>query len=192
MTKILLKKSNVVVTDGVPKLPKAADLEWGEIAINYATGCETISLKNQAGDIVPLKFHGGGYVLTETDIINTKNVPGSLEDLEGKKDEYDNKPISAYNVCKEMFGYDYKIYTIEYVKIKGLDTRVTTNTNNIATNTKAISDLNDEFKISNETFQQFKSYVNNELDTIKNQLKGIETQTTSIISKEDDIITNAQ
>lgn len=36
-SKIILKKSSVV-TDGVPKAPVAADLDYGELAINYASG----------------------------------------------------------------------------------------------------------------------------------------------------------
>lgn len=35
--KIILKKSSVV-TDGQPKIPLATDLEYGELAINYAAG----------------------------------------------------------------------------------------------------------------------------------------------------------
>jgi len=37
MAKLILKKSSVV-TDGEPKAPVVADLEYGELAINYATG----------------------------------------------------------------------------------------------------------------------------------------------------------
>ncbi len=37
MAKLILKKSSVV-TDGEPKAPVVVDLEYGELAINYATG----------------------------------------------------------------------------------------------------------------------------------------------------------
>lgn len=37
MSKIVLKKSSVV-TDNVPKAPQASDLDFGELAINYAAG----------------------------------------------------------------------------------------------------------------------------------------------------------
>lgn len=49
--KILHKRSNVV-TDGSPKLPTADQLEYGEIAINYADGNETLSIKNSNNEIV--------------------------------------------------------------------------------------------------------------------------------------------
>ena len=54
-------KSNVVNTvSGVttPKLPQASDLIEGELAINYATGYETISLKNASGDVVTFSSDG--------------------------------------------------------------------------------------------------------------------------------------
>ena len=44
-------KSNVVI-NGKPKLVDPQDILFGEIAINYATDYETISLKNTSGDIV--------------------------------------------------------------------------------------------------------------------------------------------
>lgn len=44
-------KSSVVV-EGKPKLPQPSALVEGELAINYAEGVETISIKNTIGDIV--------------------------------------------------------------------------------------------------------------------------------------------
>ena len=43
-------KSNVV-DNGIPKLPNPSALTEGEIAINYAEGYETISIKNSSGNI---------------------------------------------------------------------------------------------------------------------------------------------
>ncbi len=50
MAKVLHKKSNRVV-NGNPALPNAANLDYGEIAINYKAGKETIAIKNDEGDI---------------------------------------------------------------------------------------------------------------------------------------------
>ena len=44
-------KSKLIV-DGKPKLPQASSLVEGEIAINFAKGVETISTKNESGDVV--------------------------------------------------------------------------------------------------------------------------------------------
>ena len=56
--KILLKRSNVVDSSGNPKLPDASSMDYGELAINYAAGCETLSIKNSSNKIV--KFSSGG------------------------------------------------------------------------------------------------------------------------------------
>lgn len=66
--KILLKKSNVV-SNRQPKLPTASDLDYGEIAINYAQGYETISLKNSANQIATLQNEV--YVGSVTNAVNT-------------------------------------------------------------------------------------------------------------------------
>lgn len=52
--KILHKRSSVV-TDNTPKLPSADQLEYGELAINYADDYETISIKNASNEIVEFK-----------------------------------------------------------------------------------------------------------------------------------------
>lgn len=56
---LLHVKSNVTTTTTVedqtitlPKLPQASDMEYGEIAINYKDGYETISIKNDNSEIV--------------------------------------------------------------------------------------------------------------------------------------------
>ena len=49
--KIINKNSNALI-DGKPKLPTAEQLEYGEIAINYADSGETLSIKNSNNRIV--------------------------------------------------------------------------------------------------------------------------------------------
>lgn len=44
-----------VVENGKAKLPTSESLYWGEIAVNYAKGYETLSIKNESGDVVT--FH---------------------------------------------------------------------------------------------------------------------------------------
>lgn len=50
--KILLKRSSAVTDEGTPKLPEASDLRYGELALNYASGYETLSLKNSDNEII--------------------------------------------------------------------------------------------------------------------------------------------
>ncbi len=71
--KILHKKSNTV-TNGVPSLPSPSILDYGEIAINYHAGNETISIKNDAGNIATFKSSAqleGEYVAKSGDTMDT-------------------------------------------------------------------------------------------------------------------------
>jgi hypothetical protein len=52
--KIIHKHSSVTVS-GKAKLPTAEQLDYGELAVNYATGVETISLKNDDDDIITIE-----------------------------------------------------------------------------------------------------------------------------------------
>ena len=45
-------KKSSVIENGAPKLPTAAQLELGELAINFADGYETLSIKNNNNEIV--------------------------------------------------------------------------------------------------------------------------------------------
>lgn len=50
-------RSNSVGTNGKPKLPTPNQLDYGEIAVNYKEGYETLSLKNDGGKIVSLSVN---------------------------------------------------------------------------------------------------------------------------------------
>ena len=50
-------RSNSVDTNGKPKLPTPSQLDYGEIAVNYKEGYETLSLKNDGNKIVSLSVN---------------------------------------------------------------------------------------------------------------------------------------
>jgi hypothetical protein len=50
--KSISHKKSSIVENGLPKLPTAAQLELGELAINFADGYETLSIKNNNNEIV--------------------------------------------------------------------------------------------------------------------------------------------
>lgn len=50
-------RSNSVGTNGKPKLPTPNQLDYGEIAVNYKEGYETLSLKNDGNKIVSLSVN---------------------------------------------------------------------------------------------------------------------------------------
>ena len=54
---ILNKRSSAVNADGTPKIPTSEQLQYGEIAINYAAGVETLSIKNSNDNIVTLPIN---------------------------------------------------------------------------------------------------------------------------------------
>lgn len=45
-------RSKVVESNGKPKLPSSSVLTFGEIAVNYAENVETLSIKNESGNVV--------------------------------------------------------------------------------------------------------------------------------------------
>lgn len=53
--KIIHARSSAVLENGNPKLPAADRIEYGELAINFADGVETISIKNKSNEIVEFK-----------------------------------------------------------------------------------------------------------------------------------------
>lgn len=106
-------KSNVVLETGKPKLPQPSALVEGELAINYAEGVETISIKNASGDIVTFSsdnyyteqklgsgFTGENSANTVTDVIEANELVTStaLNDL--KENKLD---VSAYTPSVELW-----------------------------------------------------------------------------------------
>ena len=85
------KKSNLKENGG-PKLPLAADLVEGEIAINFGKDVETLSIKNESGDVVTFSsdnyyteqklgsaFTGSNSATTVTDVLNSLEVGEEVE-----------------------------------------------------------------------------------------------------------------
>ena len=76
------KRSNVS-TGGVPKLPAASQIEYGEIAVNYSTDGETLSIKNASNQIVTFKSdnYWNGQVSTVSGNVST--LSGNVSTLSG-------------------------------------------------------------------------------------------------------------
>jgi len=69
-------------TNGNPKLPQTSRIEYGEIAVNYAQGHETISIKNSNDEIVT--FPNENVVQNKVDEIE-RITASALNDLEERK-----------------------------------------------------------------------------------------------------------
>ena len=114
-------KSNVV-ENGKPKLPLASALVEGELAVNYAEGYETISLKNSSGDIVTFSsdnyytseklgsgFTGENSAKTVTEVIeqDERVTSAALNDLETRKldaSAYTPTDLSNYYTKSQTSG----------------------------------------------------------------------------------------
>ena len=68
-------RSNSVGTNGKPKLPSPNQLDYGEIAVNYKEGYETLSLKNDGNKIVSLSVNSVEDVkVNETSVVANKTA----------------------------------------------------------------------------------------------------------------------
>lgn len=97
MTQRILHKRSNVVTDGSPKLPTADQLEYGELAINYAYGNETLSIKNKINDIVSFKSQ---EYIDRNDLLIRGNGNGSI------KKKADISTATANGSYSVNLGYD--------------------------------------------------------------------------------------
>ena len=76
MVNKIIHKHSSVITDGQPKIPTENQLEYGELAINYGKGVETISFKNTNNEIVEIKTKN---YFDEKILLNSKDI-NTLED----------------------------------------------------------------------------------------------------------------
>ena len=97
MANKLIHKRSSVITDNKPKLPQADGLEFGEIAINYADGYETISFKNTENEIVEVRtkeyFEN---IINE----NEEVISNALNDLNARIEDTKNAYTAADNTLK--------------------------------------------------------------------------------------------
>lgn len=94
----VIHKRSVVVTDGQPKLPTSAQTEYGEININYADGYETLSIRNNADEIVP--FSSDDTIKTWISGATTKLFVHDLGEVD-LEDYEDDANEAIANLCQE-------------------------------------------------------------------------------------------
>lgn len=105
-------KSNVLIS-GRPKLPDPDKLGYGEIAVNYADGFETISLKNSNNQIKAFTPNTNVFIKSFPTAITTEDVCGVL--TIGTVYHYQNFDITFLGACNtnfDLFGIiDYIVGT---------------------------------------------------------------------------------
>ena len=99
---ILNKRSKDLNDDGSPKLPSAEDLKYGQIAINYAKGKETIAIKNDQDEVVSINSGIKGVkVGSNTTNESVANGIVTIANADGTKDGTLTK--QSYNSLKHRF-----------------------------------------------------------------------------------------
>jgi hypothetical protein len=121
----IIHKNSSVVTDGSPKIPTSGQIEYGEIAINYAADNETISLKNSSNQIVT--FSPDNRLVKIADYQNTQKViAAALNDLNDRMGESDD---AAAEIIQEIDDFKQDVEDTEEViasALNNLDSRIST------------------------------------------------------------------
>lgn len=98
-------RSKVVESNGKPKLPSSSALTFGEIAVNYAENVETLSIKNENGNIVV--FSSDDYYTKEKLGSAFTNSDKTVTDGLNEKvnnDELDDKIADAIATADTVSG----------------------------------------------------------------------------------------
>lgn len=121
----IIHKNSSVVIDGSPKIPTSGQIEYGEIAINYAAGSETISLKNSSNQIVT--FSPDNRLVKIADYQKTQKViSAALNDLNERMGESDD---AAAEIIQEIDDFKQDVEDTEEVvasALNNLDSRLST------------------------------------------------------------------
>lgn len=105
-------KSNKVMEDGKAKLPTPEMLSYGELAINYAKGVETISFKNAENEIV---------TVSSDEQIKTmiQNAQGTVTELTTNSDEQ-HIELTKGELNEETNTVTYTIKTVDVASAQAL------------------------------------------------------------------------
>ena len=114
--KHLIHAHSSVVTEGEPKLPAASRIEYGEIAVNFAEGHETLSIKNSNDDIVTFSSDEKLYDII---IENERTIATALNDMNDRisdnMDAVDDLETSIENQLDDKLD---KMVSITYSSLK--------------------------------------------------------------------------
>lgn len=122
----IIHKNSSALVDNNPKLPTSGQLEYGEIAINYAKDKETISLKNSNNEIVTFTSDKklDNYVTVSDFDENELIVSAALNNLEESKADKDDLTDLINNVyTKEEIDNDHLVISSS---LNDLNTRLNT------------------------------------------------------------------
>lgn len=149
---LLHKKSGLTIeNDGVvsPKLPTASDLLLGEIAVNYATGYETISLKNSSNNIVQF--------VSKTYVDNAVEEAGSVKEVSVGATTPTSSTVEVF-IDTSIDPETVDVYTKEQVDSK-IDNLIVIGTSGTSSATDLFVDTSEDTSIEVYTKAQVDSII---------------------------------
>lgn len=174
-------KSNVVES-GRPKLPDPSKLGYGEIAVNYADGVETISIRNSNNQIKTFTPNTNVYIKSFPTTISTEAVCGVL--TVGTVYNYQNFDITFLGACNTDFDlFD----IIDYIRSTFYDVCDL----HIMLNVIKSNDSNDQhtsFFIDSENMQEITGSIADGKISNKSTIVGFYKQGTKFIAGDSDAI----
>lgn len=116
---ILNKRSNEITEDGNPKLPLPEELKYGQIAINYAKGKETIAIKNDQDEVVSINsgikgVKVGSNTTNESVANGIVTIANASRDRDGSISSTTYIALNGGAVYSVSFGYGPDDVTIFY------------------------------------------------------------------------------
>ena len=167
-------RSRVVEQNGQPKLPLASDLQYGELAINYHKGTETVSLKNDGDEIV--LFHDEVEISSGQPKVNTEIWidTGDKSVTEVYTKQQIDSQVSSINddiasVKSKNTEQDSRIKTLEE---NAYEVQIGTSADTISANTKVFIDTEMDNTVEVYTKQQIDSQVsgiNSDIASVKDK-----------------------
>ena len=146
-------RSKVVESNGQPKLPSAGGISYGELAINYHKGTETISLKNDENEIV--LFHDEVEIGSGEPKVNTE-IWIDLSDS-GTTEIYTKQQIDS-----QMSGITNDITSIKAKDVEQ-DARLTALENVSGITTAKVETLSGAVDSLSESFNELSGFVINNI-----------------------------
>lgn len=166
MANKIIHKHSSVITDGKAKLPSASQLEYGELAVNYATGMETISLKNSNNEIVEIK----PFKYVEDIILKNESVTAhALTDLDERINSIEDDVLNMDEnyVTKEAYEQGKLEMNGTYVTIQDYeDTEFVTAT--------VLTELGDQIEVINNVIEENELITSTALTDLNKRLVLVE------------------
>ena len=126
ISKVLLKRSSRTKANGAPELPKDTAMEHGEVAVNFAAGVETFSIKNSKNEIITLghqvKVGDGSTVNLTEDMPMEIFIDESVNPMAVEvytKEEMNTRITSLSDKDNELDGKLAKIVTVNSESTSG-------------------------------------------------------------------------